>query len=391
MDAQGRPIAKVLSDDELEEQSQMLAEAGVTDPNAEDDGFFAGVLDNLASTGLLASVQVLKAEARIDIGDRVTLIASDDVSIAAHAATNAQAEVGELPVGAVVSVTSSDAQLNVGQNVRIESLGGSVELKSQSDSTVETSVEAGALEGLPVTLTANVSHVKGRATTTVGNGSLIKAAFDATVSAEQVKVFDVSASAGDTDGSIGIAVLVALSDLQARNDFNGTLEAGRDANLTALVDTQSNHHEAAVLLGDENKIVSTLEEKIGEAGEDPKELLQGKVSDGIKELMKTLLKKAVEEEKKEEGAGEQAAPTKGFLDELGAAGALAYVNHDNQALVNVGGQAKIKAGQNANLGAEVTDLLDSQVSATISDSKNAEKPFDSAPKAPARERVASPS
>ncbi|WP_158295363.1 leukotoxin LktA family filamentous adhesin [Stutzerimonas nosocomialis] len=377
VDAQGRPIAKVLSDDELEEQSQMLAEAGVTDPNAEDDGFFAGVLDNLASTGLLASVQVLKAEARVDIGDRVTLIASDDVTIAAHAATNAQAEVGELPVGAVVSVTRSDAQLNVGQNVRIESLGGSVELKSQSDSTVETSVEAGALEGLPVTLTANVSHVKGRATTTVGNGSLIKAAFDATVSAEQVKVFDVSASAGDTDGSIGIAVLVALSDLQARNDFNGTLEAGRDANLTAMVDTQSNHHEAAVLLGDENKIVSTLEEKIGEAGEDPKELLQGKVSDGIKELMKTLLKKAVEEEKKkEEGAGEQPAPTKGFLDELGAAGALAYVNHDNQALVNVGGQAKVKAGQNANLSAEVTDLLDSQVSATISDSKNAEKPFD---------------
>ena len=185
-------------------------------------------------------------------------------------------------------------------------------------------------------------------------------------------MFDVSAQAGDAEGAIGVSVLVALSDLQARNDFNGTLEAGGNATLEAKVDTQSNHHEAAVMLGDENKIVATLEEKIGEAGEDPTELLQAKTKDGIKELLKKLVEKG-EEEEGEKGGSEQ---SKGFLDELGAAGALAYINHDNQALLTLGGQAKVKAGQDASLNAEVTDLLDSTVSSVISDKKNADKPFD---------------
>lgn len=372
VDANGHPIAQVLDDDELEEQRQALADAGV---QTDDDGgsdFFGGLLDTLASSGLLASVQVLDAQSKVNIGNGVSIIGSNDVNISSHASTNAQAEVADLPVGAVVSVTNTDAQLNVGQNVRIESLGGNVNLKSQSDTTVETAVEAGALEGLPITLTANVTSAKGRATTTVGSGSLIKAAFDASVSAEQVKVFDVSAQAGDAEGAIGVSVLVALSDLQARNDFNGTLEAGGNASLEAKVDTQSNSHEASVMLGDENKIVATLEEKIGEAGEDPTELLQAKTKDGIKELLKKLVEKG-EEEEGEKGGSEQ---SKGFLDELGAAGALAYINHDNQALLNLGGQAKVKAGQDASLNAEVTDLLDSTVSSVISDKKNADKPFD---------------
>ncbi|WP_293776099.1 leukotoxin LktA family filamentous adhesin [uncultured Oxalicibacterium sp.] len=360
-DAQGNPIAEVLTDEQMETQRQsLLASGAITEGQAStgQKGFFNDMMDTLLSNGLLAGVQVLDAQAKINIGDRVTIIGSNDVNIAAHASTNATAAVTGLHIGAVVSVTNTDAQLNVGQNAHIESLNGDVKLKSQSDSIVQTEVEAMQVSSkMPVTLTANISYTQGNANTTVGSGSLIKAAQDGSITAEQNKTFAVAATAGDSDGSIGVAVLVAISDLNANTDFNGTLQSGRDANLGAAVNTLQNQHEASVLLGD------NLGSRVAKFKDDATD----KLMEGVKSLLGKTTKKG-----EESGGDEQSS---GFLKKIGLAGAVAYIDHDNQAGLNVGSQAKVKAGRDANLEVQVTDALNSTVSTEVSDKKTTDKPF----------------
>ena len=360
-DADGNPIAEVLTDAQMAKQREsLLASGALTQGQAASGqkGVFEGLIDTLVSNGLLAGVQVLDAQAKVNIGDRVVIVGDNEVSIASHASTNAQATVTGLHIGAVVSVTHSDAQLNIGQNALIESRTGDVKLKSQSDSTVQSSVKAMQVSSkLPATLTANVSYTQGDATTAVGSGTLIKAGRDASVSAEQNKNFKVAALAGDSEGSIGIAVLVAISDLNASTDFNGTLQAGRDAKLNASVNTLSNQHNAAVLLGD------NLGTRVAKFKTDATK----KMFDGVKSFVGKTTEKGGEQSDNKE--------TDGFLKELGVAGAIAYVDHDNQASLNLGSQAQVKAGHDASLTATVTDALNSSVSTEISDKKTTSKPF----------------
>lgn len=374
-DADGNPIAQVLTDQQMASQREALLKSGAITPDqaaAGQKGFFEGLIDTLVGNGLLAGVQGLDAQAKVNIGDRVTIVGSGDVNIAAHAATNAKAEVRGLHVGAVVAVTSTDASLNVGQNARIESQAGDVTLKSQSDTTVDTSVKAMKVSSkLPVTVTANVSYADGTADTTVGAGSLIKAAGDASVLAEQNKTYKVAAIAGDSEGAVGIAVLVAISDLDARNHFNGTLEAGHDAKLAATVNTVKNQHSATVLLGD------NLGTRVAKLQSDA----VNKLVDGMKSFLGKTTEKAGEQNKDEN--------TDGFLKKLGMAGAVAYVNHDNNASLELGSQARVKAGNNAALSAEVTDALNSTVATEISDQKAAAKPFSLDTESTGKENAAS--
>lgn len=374
-DADGNPIAQVLTDQQMATQREALLKSGAITPDqaaAGQKGFFEGLINTLVSNGLLAGVQVLDAQSKVSIGDQAQIIGSGDVNIAAHAATNATAQVRGLHVGAVVAVTSTDAALNVGQGAHIESQTGNVSLKSQSDTTVDTSVKAMKVSSkLPVTLTANVSYADGTADTRVGAGSLIKGAGNASVQAEQNKSYKVAAIAGDSEGAVGIAVLVALSDLDARNTFNGTLEAGKNATLSATLNTQQNQHSASVLLGD------TLGTRVAKMQSDA----VGKLVDGMKSFIGKTTDKAGEQNKDEN--------TEGFLKKLGVAGAVAYIDHDNNASLDVGSQAKVKAGADATLSAQVTDALNSSVATTISDKKAASKPFSFDTESTGKENAAS--
>lgn len=363
-DAEGNPVAEYLSEEDKAAQRQQLVDAGVMtedDAGAGDPGLFEGLLDTLGSSGLLASVQVLKANAAVNIADNVKIIASDDIQVAAHAVTHAQASVQGLHLGAVVAVTDANAQLNIGQNTRIESTGGNVALKSQSDSKVETAVTAMQVSSkLPVTITANVSHAEGSALTTVGSGTLVKASGDVAIDAEQNKTFDISASAGDSEGAIGVAVVVALSDLDAETRFAGTIDAGQDARVGAVMNTLNNKHAAAVVIGD------TLGTRVAKVQDDVTG--QTKIQDGIKSVFDKLT-----QEGENKGGNDESSS---FLKEVGLAGAFAYVDHQNAARVVVEENAVLKAGRDATLEAQVTDALNSAVAAEVSDKKNTAKPLD---------------
>lgn len=359
-DADGNPQVEHLTEAQKAEQQQRLRDAGVLPADSTTDaGFFPSITQALAEAGLLASVQVLEADAHIDIGAGASIIGSQDVALAAHAATTADASVKGLHIGAVVSVTDTIARLSVGQNAHIESTSGQVTLKSQSDSVVHTAVEAMQVQSsLPVTITANVTHAEGSAFTEVAEGALIKAATDVTVRAEQNKDFQISAKAGDSQGAVGAAVLVALSDLSAATRFAGTAEAGRDVTLNADVLTQANAHAASVVLGD------TLGTRAAKVKEDLTQ--ESRIERGIASVFSRLTAQA-------DGKGGN-QDTSQFLKETGLAGAMAYVDHDNAARTTVAGSAVVNAGRDATLAAGVLDALNSAVGAEVSDKRAVEKP-----------------
>ncbi|MDH4450499.1 MAG: leukotoxin LktA family filamentous adhesin, partial [Rhodoferax sp.] len=363
-----------------------LRDAGLT-PNQYGSSLADEVLAQLAKAEVALGVQVLSSKATVTVGDGAVISGTDAVGLSAKSFVTAAAEHEAKGLGVLVIKTQSDAQVSIGAS-RISSSGGNVDIQARNTNVVEGSLAVEvASEKVPVGISALVNISNGSASTKVAAGARIESAKSVNIGAEQIKSFELSNEGASGEGSVIVGVLVDVSSMKASTEVAGTVIGGEDVTIYAKMETQSNAIANTVLLGEVPK--NALEKKIEEL-EEKKEKIEAaskNVSESLTQTISEHLEGQESEEQEqpaEEPPAEEQPPAEDktpgklrqFLDNFGVVGSVAVTNQDNAAQLTVKGTARIKAGGNLDVASEVTDILNSTVTAKITPLSEKQDPND---------------
>ncbi len=305
--------------------------------------------------------------------------------------------VGTNALSATIAVGSTDAAVNLGSGVQVDSghdvtVSATIAAKSESANsmtpkeTAETDEQTPA-SGTDTQTTADdpaesiiglglaLGQTKGTANVNIAAGSSLTADNDITIGTEATKEIKVETEVEGEDKLLATSVAVSLSDVKATTTIAGTIFAGNDLGVTAKVGVEGNDLTA------NSKIVVKQEESGSGSSSDgteeqPDTDANNTAGSGFTANLRNLMDQSgrfsgveVEEQASSSGSGSAAADPgtdpgttsskPGMAEGNSLNASVAVGIHTNTAAVNISstGSDKVSVVNNLNAGTEVADAV----------------------------------
>ena len=220
------------------------------------------ILDGIDGFSVAAGVGVATSRAEISI-DANSMITGTSVSAAASASAAVSVKPTAFGVGIAVGVVNATALVTI--DGRITSTGGDIALQAHTDSALDVKAAPSAVSGFAIGLAVGVSNTQ--AQVQVGDQARLDAHGDIEISALHTDNNTVVANArADKEGKLGFAAAFDIENSTTRAWLDGSAHATGDIDVAAVTEqgAKAGGAGAQAAIGDPTKftkITGTLQEK----------------------------------------------------------------------------------------------------------------------------------